>query len=237
MTDHFLYRDNSKLVTDVLLDHPIISSKVGTALQGQHQFRTYIADQMDKFVLSREASNASLVDMNKVFIDRILLSMMPEQPIQQTQPKNMTQMFEGRQQDFVSSMKLKPPQNVIFKDGDELPRLTGDKMEELIAATVAQRNFDISKTTKRYIQIGEAMDEIPFYKGGEKDNDKEKEKDTNLVRRAVSWADDEPVGIFSQLKLKAALTNEDLAIAIEKLTSKIDIILSRLPDVLQDIVA
>jgi len=166
----------------------------------------------------------------------------------------ITQLFESRQSDFASSMKLKAPTNISFKDADEPPRLSGDKMEALIAETIARRNFDTTTSSststintdlnptktststrktangltqdnyfqeKRTIRIGEALDKIPF--------------------KEVSWADDG--NVFSRLKQKtlnltqSPSSNEDVTSKLlAEVNAKLDLILSRLPDVLKDVV-
>jgi len=129
-----------------------------------------------------------------------------------------------KRQEFESAITLKKPAQPIFEDSKMLDKPISN-MEELIAQTMAQRNFDISNigsTTSSSDWLSPISTSVKVEKqelNGLEEKDKEKEKKT------ISFEESPPItnSIFARLKPNNLLNNS-LESQIETLTNRVTLL-------------
>ena len=153
----FLSKENIEILWDVLLEEPIIKNTNKTKQQ-----QIYLAFYANVSIFfERERGNfLDLISLNKKFLGQMLKVLRNEKQDKQDKyekhDKNLYKVediqnarqdiFEKelakKKADFESSILVKKPPVPNFTEKVEQDKIQG--MEELIARTVAQRNFDIS---------------------------------------------------------------------------------------------
>ena len=130
-----------------------------------------------------------------------------------------------RRQEFESAITLKKPAPPIFEDSKMLDKPISN-MEELIAQTMAQRNFDISNISSS--QSSDWLSSISTSVKVEKqelNGLEEKEKDKEKEKKTISFEEPPPItnSIFARLKPNNSLNNS-LETQIEILTNRVTLL-------------
>lgn len=150
----FLSKENIDLLWDVLLDEPVIKS-----ISKTNQDQVYNAFYTNAFTFFEKEKNQQhdLITLNKKFLSQMLKAFRQEPvTIKEKQLKQLYKvedihserqsMFETqlaqKKADFESSLLVNKPPVPNFTEKIDQDKIKG--MDELIAKTVAQRNFDIS---------------------------------------------------------------------------------------------
>lgn len=157
----FLSKENIELLWDVLLDEPVVKS-ISNSKRGQiyNVFYTNVFTFFDKEKIKQH----DLITLNKTFLSQILKAFRQEPGFIKDKDKQIDKpidkpiykvedihserqtIFEKqlaqKKADFESSLLVNKPPVPNFTEKIEQDKIKG--MDELIARTVAQRNFDIS---------------------------------------------------------------------------------------------
>jgi hypothetical protein len=153
----FLSKDNVEMIWELIVDEEFIRNKTEKQMQDMQIF--FITEIREFY--EREKSRArDLMSLNKMFIENILQKLSnPVEPtiklreplrqqlvtaedIQSSRMNEFEKQFAERQNEFSRSMTLNVPEKPAFND--EMDKPIGE-MEDLIARTLAQRNFDIDQ--------------------------------------------------------------------------------------------
>jgi len=159
----FITTENIEMLWEIILDD------VKDRIKSQEQVsnaRGFFINQAKTFFEREKIVKQNLMQMNKKFIGHIMTSFkqQPQQPqkinISNKEPTNFTiedlhgekltafeKSLEEKKNDFMSAMSVPVPEAPKFSDGD-LDKPIGSAMDELIARTLAQRNFDIENIHK-----------------------------------------------------------------------------------------
>jgi hypothetical protein len=133
---------------DMLWD--IIFDNISSLIDNKDHAKQFLIDQ-SKIFYERERDNKNLIDMNKKFISQIMNSFSkPKQPVNFTIEELHTERMNSfertlaeKKNEFDNAMTLHVPPQPKFNDVKDEP--IGSKMNDLIAQTVAQRNFDLEE--------------------------------------------------------------------------------------------
>jgi len=164
-TNSFLRKENVEMIWELIADEEFTQDK--TERQMMDMQNLFITD-IREFYEREKSIGHDLMSMNKMFIENILQKLSNVQNVQSTEstalnlrepvielkkPQAITaediqasrmnefeKQFAERQNEFSKSMTLKVPEKPSFND--EMDKPIGE-MEDLIARTLAQRNFDI----------------------------------------------------------------------------------------------
>jgi len=164
-TNCFLRKENVEMIWELIADEEFTQDK--TERQMMDMQNLFITDIREFYEREKSISN-DLMSMNKMFIENILQKLSNVQNVQSTEstalnlrepvielnkPQAITaediqasrmnefeKQFAERQNEFSKAMTLKVPEKPFFND--EMDKPIGE-MEDLIARTLAQRNFDI----------------------------------------------------------------------------------------------
>ena len=125
-----------------------------------------------------------------------------------------------RRQEFESAITLKKPVQPIFEDSKMLDKPISN-MEELIAQTMAQRNFDMSNIGSP--QSSDWLSPVSTSVKVEKQDLDEKEKEKE--KKTISFEEPPPItnSIFARLKPNNSLNNS-LESQIEILTNRVTLL-------------
>ena len=157
----FLSKDNVEMIWELIVDEEFTRNKTEKQMQDMQIF--FITEIREFY--EREKSRArDLMSLNKMFIENILQKLSnPVEPtiklreplreplrqqlvtaedIQSSRMNEFEKQFAERQNEFSRSMALNVPEKPAFND--EMDKPIGE-MEDLIARTLAQRNFDIEQ--------------------------------------------------------------------------------------------
>jgi len=162
----FITRENIEMLWEIILDD--IKEHLNSQEKVTHA-RNFFINQARAFFEREKKVQQNLMQMNKKFIGQIMTSFKQQpQQLQQQQkinisnkePTNFTiedlhserlSAFEKslaeKKNDFMNSMSVPVPEAPKFGDA-ELDKPIGGAMDELIARTLAQRNFDIENIHK-----------------------------------------------------------------------------------------
>ena len=156
----FITTENIEMIWEILLDD------IKTRLKSQEQFaqaRNFFINQARLFFEREKNTPQNLMEMNKKFISLIMNSFRPvnqQPPLKQLfksediQAERMNAFERGlaeKKNDFMSAMSVPVPEAPKFSDSSRDEPI-GGAMGELIARTLAQRNFDVEsihKTTNK----------------------------------------------------------------------------------------
>jgi len=161
----FITTENIEMLWEIILDD--IKERLKSQEQAS-QARAFFINQAKTFFEREKTVPQNLMQMNKKFIGQIMTSLSSAKQAQQPQkinisnkePNNFTiedlhserlSAFEKnlaeKKNDFMSAMSVPVPEAPKFGDAD-LDKPIGSAMDELIARTLAQRNFEIENIHK-----------------------------------------------------------------------------------------
>jgi hypothetical protein len=165
----FITTENIEMIWEIVLDD------IKPRLKSQEQFtqaRGFFINQARLFFEREKSVQQNLMEMNKKFISLIMNSFNPQQQQQQqhssNNPPQSKQLFKAediqaerlnafergladKKNDFMTAMSVPVPETPRFSD-NTTDEPIGGAMGELIARTLAQRNFDVEsihKTTNK----------------------------------------------------------------------------------------
>lgn len=170
----FITTENIEMLWEIILDD--IKDRLNSQEQISHA-RGFFINQARIFFEREKIVKQNLMQMNKKFIGEIMTSFnsLKQKPTQSHQTQNFQpqkinisnkepisftiedlhserlsafeKSLEEKKNDFMSAMSLPVPEAPKFSDA-ELDKPIGGAMDELIARTLAQRNFDIENIHK-----------------------------------------------------------------------------------------
>jgi hypothetical protein len=157
----FITTENIEMLWEIILDD------VKDRIKSQEQVsnaRGFFINQAKTFFEREKIVKQNLMQMNKNFIEQIMMSF--KQPQQQKinisnkEPTNFTiedlhserltafeKSLQEKKNNFMNAMSVPVPETPNFSDVD-LDKPIGSAMDELIARTLAQRNFEIENIHK-----------------------------------------------------------------------------------------
>ena len=151
----FLSRENVEMIWELIADEDIIRNVNGQEMVNMQKL---FLNDIRQFYQRESGSSKDLMNMNKQFIEIMLQKMakpainpsleasikmaITSEDIQTSRMNEFEKQFAERQNEFSKAMTLKVPEKPVF--GDEMDKPIGE-MEDLIARTLAQRNFDIEQ--------------------------------------------------------------------------------------------
>jgi hypothetical protein len=153
--DSFLSRENVEMIWELIADEDIVRNVNGQEMVNMQKL---FLNDIRQFYQRENGSSKDLMNMNKQFIEIMLQKMakptinkpleasvkmaITAEDIQTSRMNEFEKQFAERQNEFSRAMTLKVPEKPEF--GDEIDKPIGE-MEDLIARTLAQRNFDIEQ--------------------------------------------------------------------------------------------
>jgi hypothetical protein len=164
----FITTENIEMLWEIILDD--IKERLKSQEQASHA-RGFFINQARAFFEREKTVKQNLMQMNKKFIGEIMTSFKQSQQSQQQfqpqkinisnkEPTNFTiedlhserlstfeKSLSEKKNDFMSAMSVPIPEAPKFSDA-ELDKPIGSAMDELIARTLAQRNFEIENIHK-----------------------------------------------------------------------------------------
>ena len=220
MSSSFTANENIDLLWEIILEEEFIRKVVSR--EKIVEFRNYFIIQIKEFYNATAKLNIPLVQLNKQFITNFMMVLQQPTTTPNTQNKQLytsqeiqaerKSQFENdltrKQNEFTRAMSVPVPE--IPKFSEDLDKPIGSAMDELIAKTLAERNYEIlqiqqhmpppqtlnssqeqSQQQFKYIKIGEevkgsVMTPIDV-------NDvfgRTPEKNTGVVKN-VSWGENE----------------------------------------------
>jgi hypothetical protein len=125
------------------------------------EFRNYFIVQIKEFHNATAKLNIPLVQLNKQFITNFMMVLQPQSPVLPTENKQLytsqeiqaerKSQFENdltrKQNEFTRAMTVPVPE--IPKFGEDLDKPIGSAMDELIAKTLAERNYEIQQIQRQ----------------------------------------------------------------------------------------
>jgi hypothetical protein len=160
----FITRENIEMLWEIILDDTPQNLKTAEQIP---TLRSFFINNATGFYEKENKTPQKLMDLNKKFINNFAQSIQKDvQPKKESTSKK--QLFtaedihsdrlsaferglEEKKNDFMNSMRIPVPEKPKFDDND-LDKPIGSAMGELIARTLAQRNFEIEelyKSTKK----------------------------------------------------------------------------------------
>jgi hypothetical protein len=157
----FITSENIEMIWEIILDD--IKDRIKTQEQ-QSNARGFFINQARIFFEREKSTQQGLMQMNKQFISQIMKSFNGQGPSQNPNQKQSKPIFkaediqaerlnaferglEEKKNDFLNAMTIPKPDAPNFSD-NTLDAPIGGAMEELIARTLAQRNFEIEVLNK-----------------------------------------------------------------------------------------
>jgi hypothetical protein len=155
----FLSKDNVEMIWELIVDEEFTEDKTEQQMmEMQNFFITNIRD----FYEREKSRGQDLMSLNKMFIEDVLQKLsnptlqqnaqalevklrekaVTAEDIQASRMNEFEKQFAERQNEFSRAMTLNVPEKPSFND--EMDKPIGE-MEDLIARTLAQRNFDIEQ--------------------------------------------------------------------------------------------
>jgi hypothetical protein len=225
MSASFITNENIDLLWEIILEEEFIRKLVSR--EKIVEFRNYFIVQIKEFYNATSKLNIPLVQLNKQFITNFMMVMRtqqvtpPEVSPQNVQNKQLytsqeiqaerKSQFENdltrKQNEFTRAMTVPVPE--IPKFGEDLDKPIGSAMDELIAKTLAERNYEIQQIQRQIPappppqQTPQSQQQIKYIKIGEElkghvmtpidVNDvfgKTPEKNTGIVKN-VSWGEND----------------------------------------------
>jgi hypothetical protein len=222
MSSSFTANENIDLLWEIILEEEFIRKVVSR--EKIVEFRNYFIVQIKEFYNATAKLNIPLVQLNKQFITNFMMVMRSQQPTttpntqnkqlytsQEIQAERKSQ-FENdltrKQNEFTRAMSVPVPE--IPKFSEDLDKPIGSAMDELIAKTLAERNYEIQQIQQQMLppqtpnssQV-QSQQQIKYIKIGEEVkgpvmtpidvNDvfgRTPEKNTGVVKN-VSWGENE----------------------------------------------
>jgi hypothetical protein len=223
MSSSFITNENIDLLWEIILEEEFIRKVVSK--EKIVEFRNYFIVQIKEFQNATAKLNIPLVQLNKQFITNFMMVMKSQQPQNPQNPPNKKlytsqeiqaerkSQFENdlsrKQNEFTRAMSVSVPE--IPKFSEDLDKPIGSAMDELIAKTLAERNYEIQQIQRqmpapppsqqqsqqqtqqqiKYIKIGEEV-KGPIMTPIDVNDvfGKTSEKTTGVVKN-VSWGENE----------------------------------------------
>lgn len=161
MSASFITNENIDLLWEIILEEEFIRKVVSR--EKIVEFRNYFILQIKEFQNVTEKMNLPLVQLNKQFITNFMMVMRmpPSAPKTQNKEKELytsqeiqaerKSQFENdltrKQNEFTRAMSVPVPE--IPKFGEDLDKPIGSAMDELIAKTLAERNYEIQQIQRQ----------------------------------------------------------------------------------------
>jgi hypothetical protein len=160
MSTSFITNENIDLLWEIILEEEFIRKVVSR--EKIVEFRNYFIVQIKEFQNATAKLNIPLVQLNKQFITNFMTVMRSQQPVPQVQPNKQLytsqeiqderkSQFENdltrKQNEFTRAMSVPVPE--IPKFGEDLDKPIGSAMDELIAKTLAERNYEIQQIQRQ----------------------------------------------------------------------------------------
>jgi hypothetical protein len=160
----FIASENVELLWEIIMEEDIVKVIPKNRINEFRQFYIGQVKQYSEYVVGRNP-NIPLVKINQDFITGFIKKIQPSppQPQQQSQPKtkelytaeeiqtDKRSQFDSeltrKQNEFKNAMTVPVPE--IPKFGDQLDKPIGSAMDELIAKTLAERNYDVQMIQKQ----------------------------------------------------------------------------------------
>jgi hypothetical protein len=161
----FITSENVELLWEIIMEEDIVKVIPKNRIYEFRQFYIGQIKQYSEYVVGRN-TNIPLVKINQDFITGFIKKIQPapqQQQQQQSQPKtkelytaeeiqtDKRSQFESeltrKQNEFKNAMTVPVPE--IPKFGDQLDKPIGSAMDELIAKTLAERNYDVQMIQKQ----------------------------------------------------------------------------------------
>jgi hypothetical protein len=157
----FITSENVELLWEIIMEEDIVKVIPKNRV---NEFRQFYIGQVKQYYELVSVSNLPLVRMNQEFISGFMKKLQPIPPQQQqSQPKtkelytaeeiqtDKRSQFESeltrKQNEFKNAMTVPVPE--IPKFGDQLDKPIGSAMDNLIAKTLAERNYDMQMIQKQ----------------------------------------------------------------------------------------
>jgi hypothetical protein len=226
MSSSFITNENIDLLWEIILEEEFIRKVVSK--EKIVEFRNYFIVQIKEFHNATAKLNIPLVQLNKQFITNFIMVLQTSTPnpspnpnsspnkqlytSQEIQAERKSQ-FENdltrKQNEFTRAMSVPVPE--IPKFGEDLDKPIGSAMDELIAKTLAERNYDIQQIQRqmpgppppsqqthqqipqqiKYIKIGEEVKEQVMTPIDVNDLFGRTPEKTMGVVKNVSWGENE----------------------------------------------
>jgi hypothetical protein len=192
--ENFVSRENVEMLWELISDEDFMAIVSEDELPN---FQVRFINDVKQFYQTEKGTDTNLMDMNKKFVDNVFgywkQKMVPPSTIKQqqnylpnTQKQNITDSMQQitaediqnsrmkefeiqlaqKQNEFTNAMTHKIPEKPKFADDMDKPI---SEMEDLIAKTLAQRNFDISQIQMNIDK--EKVDMAYFIRAGHKEGD------------------------------------------------------------------
>jgi len=160
----FIASENVELLWEIIMEEDIVKVIPKNRINEFRQFYIGQVKQYSEYVVGRNP-NIPLVKINQDFITGFIKKIQPSPPQQQQQSQPKTKelytaeeiqtdkrsQFESeltrKQNEFKNAMTVPVPE--IPKFGDQLDKPIGSAMDELIAKTLAERNYDVQMIQKQ----------------------------------------------------------------------------------------
>jgi hypothetical protein len=158
----FIASENVELLWEIIMEEDIVKVIPKNRINEFRQFYIGQIKQYSEYVVGRNP-NIPLVKINQDFITGFIKKIQPAPQQQQSQPKtkelytaeeiqtDKRSQFESeltrKQNEFKNAMSVPVPE--IPKFGDQLDKPIGSAMDELIAKTLAERNYDMQMIQKQ----------------------------------------------------------------------------------------
>jgi hypothetical protein len=220
MSSSFTANENIDLLWEIILEEEFIRKFVSR--EKIVEFRNYFIVQIKEFYNATAKLNIPLVQLNKQFITNFMMVLQQPTKTPNTQNKQLytsqeiqaerKSQFENdltrKQNEFTRAMSVPVPE--IPKFSEDLDKPIGSAMDELIAKTLAERNYEIQQIQQQMLppqtpnssQV-QSQQQIKYIKIGEEVkgpvmtpidvNDvfgRTPEKNTGVVKN-VSWGENE----------------------------------------------
>ena len=160
----FITSDNVELLWEIIMEEDIVKVIPKNRI---NEFRQFYIGQVKQYYEMAGQIKLPLVKMNQDFISGFMKKLQPappQQQQQQIQPKNKElytaeeiqtdkrSQFDSeltrKQNEFKNAMTVPVPE--IPKFGDQLDKPIGSAMDQLIAKTLAERNYDVQMIQKQH---------------------------------------------------------------------------------------
>jgi hypothetical protein len=177
----FITSDNVELLWEIIMEEDIVKVIPKNRIS---EFRQFYIGQVKQYYELVSASNLPLVKMNQDFISGFMKKLQPippQQTSQQIPPKNKElytaeeiqtdkrSQFDSeltrKQNEFKNAMTVPVPELPNF--GDQLDKPIGSAMDQLIAKTLAERNYDVQMIQKQNANPNEVANVEQFLKSQE----------------------------------------------------------------------
>lgn len=159
----FITSENVELLWEIIMEEDIVKVIPKNRINEFRQFYIGQVKQYSEYVVGRN-TNIPLVKINQDFITGFIKKIQPSPPQQQKNQTKTKELYTAqeiqtdkrsqfdseltrKQNEFKNAMTVPVPE--IPKFGDQLDKPIGSAMDELIAKTLAERNYDMQMIQKQ----------------------------------------------------------------------------------------